>query len=168
MLFCNICSINIFMLCLAPGFQLPMCHIIVIFHLTWNISWATFWGGEHERTFHRDLRLESSSKFTNMIFFLFQVDSNPRVSSVRWTRAGRYIATTFRHVIPTLGVQDRVATRFLQKTYRHFLGHSRFLSNNRRFTVLSLDKIFFNLLYPLYIRFFICPPPPFYKILEFP
>ena len=38
--------------------------------------------------------------------FLAQVDSNPSVSSVRWTRAGRYIATTFRHVIPTLGLQD--------------------------------------------------------------
>ena len=28
------------------------------------------------------------------------------MSSVRWTRGGRYIATTFRHVIPTLGLAD--------------------------------------------------------------
>ena len=38
--------------------------------------------------------------------FIFKVDSNPSVSSVRWTRGGRYIATTFRHVIPTLGLSD--------------------------------------------------------------
>ena len=37
---------------------------------------------------------------------LLKVDSNPSVSSVRWTRGGRYIATTFRHVIPTLGLSD--------------------------------------------------------------
>ena len=35
-----------------------------------------------------------------------QVDSNPSVSSVKWTRAGRYIATTFRHVIPTVTQED--------------------------------------------------------------
>ena len=35
-----------------------------------------------------------------------QVDSNPSVSSVRWTRGGRYVATTFRHVIPTVARGD--------------------------------------------------------------
>ena len=35
-----------------------------------------------------------------------QVDSNPSVSSVKWTRGGRYIATTFRHVIPTVSLED--------------------------------------------------------------
>ena len=29
------------------------------------------------------------------------------VDNVKWTRAGRYIATTFRHVIPTLDIQDQ-------------------------------------------------------------
>ena len=33
------------------------------------------------------------------------VDSKPRVETVKWTRAGRYIATTFHHVIPTVTLQ---------------------------------------------------------------
>ena len=37
---------------------------------------------------------------------MFQVDSNPQVSSVKWTLGGRYISTTFRHVIPTVSRQD--------------------------------------------------------------
>lgn len=41
-----------------------------------------------------------------LYFYHFQVDSNPSVSSVRWTRSGRYIATTFRHVIPSLSLSD--------------------------------------------------------------
>ena len=32
------------------------------------------------------------------LFCPTQVDSKPRVDTVKWTRAGRYIATTFRHV----------------------------------------------------------------------
>ena len=34
------------------------------------------------------------------------VDSKPRVDTVKWTRGGRYIATTFRHVIPTVSRED--------------------------------------------------------------
>ena len=37
---------------------------------------------------------------------LCEVDANPAVSAVRWTRAGRYVATSFRHVIPTVGRED--------------------------------------------------------------
>ena len=35
------------------------------------------------------------------------MDSKPAVDNVKWTRGGRYIATTFRHVIPTLEPGDQ-------------------------------------------------------------
>ena len=34
----------------------------------------------------------------NELYRPTKVDSKPRVDTVKWTRAGRYIATTFRHV----------------------------------------------------------------------
>ena len=37
------------------------------------------------------------------------MDSKPAVDNVKWTRSGRYIATTFRHVIPTLDREDQGA-----------------------------------------------------------
>ena len=39
----------------------------------------------------------------------FQVDAKPQVNSVKWTRLGRYIATTFRHVIPRVSKGDEGA-----------------------------------------------------------
>ena len=42
----------------------------------------------------------------DVTYVIIQVDSKPRVESVKWTREGRYIATTFRHVIPTIDLKD--------------------------------------------------------------
>ena len=35
-----------------------------------------------------------------------QVDAKPAVYSVRWTRAGRYIATTFNHTLRSVSLDD--------------------------------------------------------------
>jgi len=51
---------------------------------------------------HNSLRIEEG----DTAVLTCKVDSKPMVDNVKWTRSGRYIATTFRHVIPTVDIED--------------------------------------------------------------